>query len=54
MQAKKGASSFDELGQAAHEFLQGQLGISRSDAGMEKYREALSGHDAKPRMSGSR
>ena len=45
MQAKKGASSFDELGQAAHEFLQGQLGISRSDAGMEKYREALSGHD---------
>lgn len=44
-QAKKGGSSFDELGQAAHEFLQGQLNISRSDAGMEAYRTALSGQD---------
>jgi tetratricopeptide (TPR) repeat protein len=41
--AKKGGGSFDDLGQAAHEFLQGQLGIPRSDAGMDKYRDRLSG-----------
>lgn len=45
-QAKKGEASFDDLGQAAHEFLQGQLGISRSDAGLESYKIALSGYDA--------
>lgn len=43
-EAKKGGASFDDLGQAAHEFLQGQLGISRSDAGMDKYRACLSGY----------
>ena len=45
-QAKKGGASFDELGQAAHGFLQGQLGISRSDAGLEAYSASLSGCEA--------
>jgi len=49
-QAKKGGATFDELGQAAHEFLQGQLDIPRSDAGMDRYSEALSGQGAATRQ----
>ena len=40
--AKKGDDDLDALGQAAHDFLQGQLGIARSDAGMDTYRAGLS------------
>lgn len=40
--AKKGDNDLDALGQAAHNFLQGQLGIKRSDAGMDAYRLGLS------------
>lgn len=39
--AKKGEVALDALGQAAHEFLQSQLEIPRSDAGMQRYRDAL-------------
>lgn len=40
-QARSGQSDLDRLGQAAHEFLQAQLGLSRSDAGLENYRKGL-------------
>jgi len=42
-EARSGKGSFDALGEAAHAFLQGQLGISQSDASMERYLDALSG-----------
>lgn len=40
--ARKGDDDLDALGQAAHDFLQGQLGIARSEAGMDAYRAGLS------------
>lgn len=44
--ARSGKGSFDVLGEAAHAYLQGQLGISQSDASMERYQSALA--DMKP------
>ena len=41
-EARSGKGSFDALGEAAHAYLQGQLGISQSDASMNRYRAALS------------
>ncbi len=44
-QARSGGSSLDLLGQCAQEFLQSQLGIPRSEASMQRYREALDAKD---------
>lgn len=40
--ARSGKVAFDALGEAAHAYLQGQLGISQSDASMDRYKAALS------------
>jgi len=43
--ARSGKGSFDDLGEAAHAFIQSHLGIPRSDASLDRYRQAMQHED---------